>query len=150
MEPGEALPRVTVPNQEGEPVVFPEAGAEGYTLIYFYPKADTPGCTKQACSLRDAYTALQEAGVTVFGVSYDSPEAQKAFAAKYQLPFTLLADEKGELAEALGVPAREKKGNFFAARQAFLFQDAQLIWLDRKASTEQQAADVLAVLAEED
>lgn len=143
LETGSPLPAVSAPDQSGEII---ELGPDlsGYVLVYFYPKADTPGCTSQACSLRDAYAALEEAGVRVFGVSMDSVPEQRAFKEKYALPFTLIADADGQVVEAFGVPARGR----FAARQAFLFRDGRLVWRDLSASTARQAEDVLAVLAE--
>lgn len=69
---GDPIPAVTAEDQDGNPVKLAEAGGNGYTLVYFYPKALTPGCTAQACSLRDAYTDLQSKGVKVFGVSVDT------------------------------------------------------------------------------
>jgi peroxiredoxin Q/BCP len=123
-------------------VKLAESAAKGYVLVYFYPKADTPGCTKQACSLRDAYETITGKGVKVFGVSLDSVEAQKAFADKYKLPFTLLADKQGKVADAFGVPHLAG----FAKRQAFLFLDGKLVWRDLAAATDQQAADVLKVI----
>lgn len=140
---GSALPVVTQKNQDGQPVKLAEAGAAGFLLVYFYPKADTPGCTKQACSLRDAYAALTEKGVKIFGVSLDSVKAQKAFKDKYHLPFDLLADEDATVVTAFGVP----KTMGFAKRQAFLFKAGKLVWRDLAAATEQQAADVLKVVA---
>lgn len=139
---GAAMPAVACLDQAGKDVKLAEAAAKGYTLVYFYPKADTPGCTKQACSLRDAYAKITDKGVKVFGVSMDSVEAQKAFAEKYKLPFTLLADKEGKVADAFGVP--HVAG--FAKRQAFLFLDGKLVWRDLSASTDQQAADVIAVI----
>lgn len=73
-----------------------------WTLIYFYPKDDTPGCTKEACAIRDIYNDYERMGVSVFGVSKDTPESHKAFAEKYELPFTLLSDQTGEMIEAYG------------------------------------------------
>ena len=139
---GAAMPAVACLDQAGKDVKLAEAAAKGYTLVYFYPKADTPGCTKQACSLRDPYAKITDKGVKVFGVSMDSVEAQKAFAEKYKLPFTLLADKEGKVADAFGVP--HVAG--FAKRQAFLFLDGKLVWRDLSASTDQQAADVLAAI----
>jgi len=141
---GAALPAVTSKNQDGQEVKLAEAGAGGWTLVYFYPKADTPGCTKQACSLRDAYATLTEKKVKVFGVSMDDVAAQKAFQEKYKLPFPLLADKEAKVADAFGVP--HSMG--FAKRQAFLFKDSKLVWRDLEASTEQQAADVLKEIGE--
>jgi peroxiredoxin Q/BCP len=71
-------------------------------LVYFYPKDDTPGCTKQACGLRDNYSEFTKLGVKVFGVSKDSPESHKKFAEKYELPFTLLSDPTKEMITAYG------------------------------------------------
>lgn len=139
---GAALPPLSQKNQDDQSIKLAEAGATGYLLVYFYPKADTPGCTKQACSLRDSYAALTEKGVKILGVSTDSVKAQKAFKAKYKLPFDLLADEDGAVVTAFGVP----KTLGFAKRQAFLFKDGKLVWRDLSASTEQQAADVLKVV----
>lgn len=143
LDVGGALPAVTATDEAGSEVKLAEVAAAGWTLVYFYPKADTPGCTKQACSLRDSYAVLTEKKVRVFGVSLDDVAAQKAFKEKYKLPFTLLADKDGKVADAFGVP--HSMG--FAKRQAFLFKEGKLVWRDLAASTDQQAADVLAEIA---
>jgi len=142
IEVGAALPGATAKDQDGKEVKLAETGAQGWTLVYFYPKADTPGCTKQACSLRDSYAALTDKKVKVYGVSLDKAEDQKAFQEKYKLPFTLLADSDAKVADAFGVP--HSMG--FAKRQAFLFKDGKLVWRDLAAATDQQAADVLKEL----
>ena len=142
LDTGAALPAVTAKDQDGKEVKLAEEGAKGWTLVYFYPKADTPGCTKQACSLRDSYEALTQKGVRIYGTSMDTVEAQKAFKDKYKLPFTLLADKEAKVADAFGVPHAAG----FAKRQAFLFKDGKLVWRDLEASTDQQAADVLKEL----
>lgn len=141
---GAALPAQNVTLHTGETVDLAATGAEGYLLVYFYPKADTPGCTAQACSLRDAYAQLTKAGIKVFGVSMDDVAAQAAFHEEYNLPFPLVADPEGTLVEAFGVPKRWR----FASRQAYLFQDGQLVWRDLSASTKRQADDVLAFFAD--
>ncbi len=79
-----------------------------WVVLYFYPKDDTPGCTTEACSFRDDYSAYEKAGVTILGVSKDSPKSHAKFKAKYQLPFTLLADEEHKVAELYGVWGRKK------------------------------------------
>lgn len=142
METGAALPDVRQRNQDGQVVHLREVGATGWLLVYFYPKADTPGCTRQACSLRDAYADLTGRGVRVLGVSADGVGGQKAFREKYALPFNLLADEDGLVASGFGVPSVLG----YTKRQAFLFRDGKLVWKDLAASTDQQAADVTAVL----
>ena len=141
---GDPIPAVTTADQNGKAVNLAQAAKSGYTLVYFYPKAMTAGCTAQACSLRDAYATLQEKGVKIFGVSLDSVETQKQFEQKEHLPFELLSDTDRQVTSAFGVPLIK---NAFAARQAYLFKDGKLVWLDTKASTDKQAQDVLTVLA---
>jgi peroxiredoxin Q/BCP len=142
IELGTALPAVAAPNQDGKMVDLAAAGGKGWTLVYFYPKADTPGCTKQACSLRDAHEPLTAKGVTVYGVSADSVAAQKAFHTKYKLTFDVLADTDKKVMDAFGVP--HLMG--VAKREAYLFKDGKLVWRDTAAKTEGQAADVLAAM----
>lgn len=144
IELGTDLPAITALDQDGKSVALKAEGGSGYTLVYFYPKADTSGCTKQACSLRDAYTDLSKKGIRVYGVSGDDVASQKAFADKYNLPFRLLADPDAVVTTAFGVP---RKGAY-ASRQAFLFKDGKLVWRDLTASTSEQAADVLAAIEE--
>lgn len=140
---GDPAPSVSALNHDGQEVNLSEQYGAGYVMVYFYPKADTPGCTAQACSLRDSYEELsKKKGVKVFGVSTDSVKAQKAFKDKYNLPFTLLADTEKKVANAFGVSVTMG----FTSRQAFLIKDGKVVWLDRKASTKEQAADVLKVL----
>jgi peroxiredoxin Q/BCP len=135
-------PKLEATDQDGRPVQLAEVYSKGITLVYFYPKAGTPGCTKQACSLRDAYEELTKRGVHVIGVSTDKVASQKKFQEKQRLPFTLLADPDGALLKAFDV------GTFLgmASRQAFLIKDGKVIWHDKKASTSEQAADVIKVL----
>ncbi|TVP77299.1 MAG: peroxiredoxin [Puniceicoccaceae bacterium] len=135
---GSPAPQVQAVIDDGTSIDFGEALATGTTLVFFYPKAMTPGCTRQACSLRDAWDELSARDVRIFGVSSDAAETQAAFREKHNLPFTLLADTEGALADAFG------KGRW--SRQAYIFRDGVLIWRDLKASTSDQAADVLAAL----
>jgi peroxiredoxin Q/BCP len=138
---GQDAPKITATTQDGMLIDLGETYKKGLTLVYFYPKADTPGCTKEACSLRDSFAKLTEKGVTVIGVSMDKPEDQKAFKAKYKLPFTLVADEKGEVVKQFGVPM-VRLG--FASRQSFLVdKNGKIVWRDLEASTDKQAEDVL-------
>jgi thioredoxin-dependent peroxiredoxin len=142
---GDPIPDVTALDQDGNPVNLAVAGGDGYTLVYFYPKAMTPGCTAQACSLRDAYSDLQTKGVRIFGVSLDTVDSQKKFQEKEHLPFVLLSDREKKLTSAFGVPLIL---NSLATRQAYLFKDGKLVWLDTHAATDKQARDVLEVLAQ--
>lgn len=87
----------------------------GYVLVYFYPKDDTPGCTAEACAIRDAYGDFERAGVKVFGISADTAESHKQFAEKYQLPFSLLSDPTREVIVAYGA-----KGEPYNKRISYL------------------------------
>ena len=113
-------------------------------LVYFYPKADTGGCTKQGCSLRDNWDALTAKGIQVLGVSGDKPDAQKAFRDKNSFPFPLIADDDGKVAAAFGVPAL-KPGIY--KRTSFLVKGGKIVWnMTEKTTTETHAADVLKVV----
>jgi peroxiredoxin Q/BCP len=100
---GVRAPEFAVTAQDGHRVALSDLRGR-YVALYFYPKDDTPGCTKEACGFRDAATPLQEAGVVVLGVSEQDNASHTAFADKYHLPFPLLPDEHGEIAAAYHVP----------------------------------------------
>jgi peroxiredoxin Q/BCP len=102
LQAGDLAPDFTLPDQEGNPVSL--SGLRGKTVVlYFYPKADTPGCTTQACGVRDHQTDYAEAGAVVLGVSPDPVKRVAAFDKKYDLGFPLLADEDHQVAETYGV-----------------------------------------------
>lgn len=146
---GDAAPAVTAVTDAGEKIALADVyKKQPYTLVYFYPKADTPGCTKQGCSLRDGYEALTKKGVAVLGVSHDDVAAQKAFKDKYHLPFTLLADTDKTVINAFGVPTRvvPLMGEF-ASRSAYLIKDGKIVYTDYKGTTDKQAEAILAELA---
>ncbi len=140
---GAPAPDLAVTIENGEILNLADLYARGPLLIYFYPKADTPGCTRQACNLRDAFTGLEAAGLAVLGVSADNPEAQKRFREKYELPFHLATDQDKTLIGAFGVTSLGK----LAARQSFLVVDGKIAWRDLKAAPARQAEDALAALA---
>jgi peroxiredoxin Q/BCP len=143
---GASLPAVTGVTETGAPLDFSTL-SHGYTFVYFYPRAETSGCTAQGCSLRDAYDALQKRNVTVIGVSTDTAEKQKAFKDNHHFPFTLVADPDKKVITAFGIPTRSiPLMGEMASRQAFLFKDGKLIWRDLKAATKKQAEDVLKTL----
>ena len=100
---GAKLPAVTVNDQDSKPVDLAAAGGTGWTLVYFYPKADTPGCTKQACSLRDANTEIAARGAAILGVSAQGSDSHQRFSDKFNLNFRLLADTDLTVAKAYGV-----------------------------------------------
>ncbi|HBJ83420.1 MAG TPA: peroxiredoxin [Verrucomicrobiales bacterium] len=141
-------PAVSGINQDGATVNFADVYKKGPTVVFFYPKADTPGCTKQACSLRDAFADLTKDGVQVLGVSFDKPEAQKAFKDKFTLPYDLIADPEGKIVAAFKVEKMLKGALSLAKRSCFLVKDGKVVWQDYAASTDQQAADIKRVLGE--
>jgi peroxiredoxin Q/BCP len=98
---GDKAPNFKLSNQDEKNVNLAEFKGKKL-LLYFYPKADTPGCTKQACSVRDAKEQLADLGVDVIGISPDAPGKQKKFDAKYDLGFTLLSDQDNKVAQAYG------------------------------------------------
>jgi peroxiredoxin Q/BCP len=101
LEAGGSAPDFTLPDQDGNEVTLSELRGET-VVLYFYPRADTPGCTTQACGVRDRSGEYAAAGARVIGVSPDEPEALKKFAGKYDLGFTLLGDSDHAIADAYG------------------------------------------------
>ena len=146
---GDAAPAVSGLTDSGATLKFADVyQAQPYTLVYFYPKADTPGCTKQGCSLRDGYETLTKQGVAVIGVSHDDVAAQKKFKEKYHLPFTLIADTDKAVINAFGVPTKTIPVlGEFAHRSAYLIKDGKIIYTDYEGTTDKQAEAILAVLA---
>jgi peroxiredoxin Q/BCP len=111
---GDKAPVVEGKDQDGKTWKLSDYAGKKAVLLYFYPKDETPGCTKQACGLRDQMTDLQKENVEVVGVSFDSAESHKKFREKHNLNFTLLADTDGKIADAYGV----RRGNSNMARRA--------------------------------
>jgi thioredoxin-dependent peroxiredoxin len=139
---GSKAPVVTAINQDGAPVDFGEVYAKGTTLVYFYPKAGTPGCTAQACSLRDSFADLKGEGLQILGVSEDKAESQKNFQEQNKLPFPLIADSDGKVAAAFGVPTTMG----LAKRQSFIIKGGQIVWNSLQAKTAEHAQEVQAAL----
>ena len=146
VKPPYDAPAISSIDQDGKPINFADYYKKGITVVYFYPKADTPGCTKQGCSLRDAHADLTAKGVSVLGVSVDKPEANKKFQDKFHLPFPLVCDTDGKVLEAFKVSKIPVIG--LASRQCFVIKDGKVVWHDPKASTDKQADDIKEVLKE--
>ena len=139
---GDPAPAVTGITETGAPLAFADVyQKQPYTLVYFFPKADTLGCTKQGCSLRDAAADLTAKGVAVVGVSVDPVEKQKEFKEVNHFPFPLIADTDKVVVKAFG-----QAGTGMAAREAYLIdQHGKIVYKDEK-QTEKQAEMVLAYL----
>ena len=143
---GAPAPQISAIDQQGKTIQFSGIYAKGITLVYFFPKAGTPGCTAEACSLRDSYTSLHGKGLEIIGVSRDTTEAQKNFQDQYKLPFTLIADTDGKVAEAFGVPMMMKGIIPLASRQSFIVKDGKIAWTSLKAQTKGSASEVQKAL----
>ena len=150
-EPGEEAPDFELQNQDGEPLRLSSLrGAP--VVLYFYPKADTPGCTTQACGIRDRRSDYDAAGAVVLGVSPDDPKQLRRFADKHGLGFTLLADSEHEVAEAYGVWAEKSMyGRTFWGnlRATFVIDPGgRIATVMPKVSPKTHDDEVLAALAE--
>lgn len=112
-------------------------------VLYFYPKDNTPGCTKEACSFRDGYSTLQEAGIVILGISFDSPESHRKFKEKQKLPFILLSDEKKDVAEAYGASGG-LFGSLAAKRYTYLIDEhGRIAHIFKKVDVKNHAEEVL-------
>lgn len=101
LRPGDPPPPLTLTDPQGRSVSLPDFSGK-HVVLYFYPADDTPGCTKEACSFRDAWAELQALGAVVLGVSGDDADSHRRFAEKYRLPFTLLSDPSHDVMRAYG------------------------------------------------
>ena len=114
---GDKAPLIEGKDQDGKTWKLADAVGKKVVLLYFYPKDDTPGCTKEACGFRDQISDLKKEDVEVIGVSFDSPESHQKFISKFSLNFPLLADTDGKIADAYGV---RMSGRNMARRVSFL------------------------------
>ncbi|MCC3159839.1 thioredoxin-dependent thiol peroxidase [Hymenobacter sp. 15J16-1T3B] len=146
LNPGDPAPDFTAQDQSGQTRRLADYRGQRVAL-YFYPKDDTPGCTAQACSLRDGETQLKAAGIQVLGVSPDDVASHQKFADKFELPFPLLADPERQLAEAYGVWQEKKNyGRTYwgVARTTFLIDAAGRVErIIRRPDTKNHAEQLL-------
>ncbi|ACO32085.1 MULTISPECIES: thioredoxin-dependent thiol peroxidase [Acidobacterium] len=151
MELHEKVANFTLQNEEGETVNLTDyAGTP--VILFFYPRADTPGCTIEACGFRDHFKKLQKEGVVVLGISRDTPKAQKKFKEKYDLPYTLLADVDETVCNQFGVLKDKnmygKKVKGIERTTFVIGADQTLVKIFPKVKPEGHAEEVLAALKE--
>ena len=146
---GELAPSFTTTATDGSTIRLGDFAGK-WVVLYFYPKDDTPGCTKEACGFRDVYAQLQKKGAVVLGVSADSANSHAKFTEKFHLPFPLLADETREIVQAYGVWGEKTfmgRKYFGIHRVTFLIgQDGRVKAVWPKVKPEEHAAEVLAAL----
>jgi thioredoxin-dependent peroxiredoxin len=151
IQPGETAPDFELPDEDGNPVRLSDLRG-GPVVLYFYPKADTPGCTTQACGVRDHLPSYDEAGARVIGISPDPVDAVKKFHDKQALNFTLLADEDHSVCEAYGVWGEKSmygKKYMGATRATFILDDSgTVVHVIPKVSPKTHDDEVLAALNE--
>lgn len=137
---GQPAPDFTGTDQAGKQVHL--AALKGKpVVVYFYPKDETPGCTKEACAFRDAWNDLAKKGVVLIGISADTAQSHKAFAEHHKLPFTLVSDPKGEIAAKFGVPFE----NGYDKRQSFVIgADGNVKKIYRQVDVSHHAAEISA------
>lgn len=141
---GDAAPVVSALTDSGETLNLGDVYAKNtYTVVWFYPKALTGGCTKQGCSLRDASAELTKRGAAVIGVSTDSVEKQKEFKQTNNFPFPLFADTDKKVVKAFG-----QSGLVMASRECYVIKDGKIVYKDAGV-TDKQADNVLAFLDSE-
>lgn len=146
LKQGDKVPNFTVNNQDGEPISLSDYKGKKL-VVFFYPKASTPGCTAEACNLTDNYKLLQEKGFEILGVSADSEKRQTNFKNKYKFPFPLLADEEKEVINAFGVWGEKKfMGKTYDGihRKTFLVDENGVVaHVIDKVKTKDHAAQIL-------
>lgn len=146
LEIGSKIPDLTGKDKDGKSIPLREY-SDKYLVIYFYPKDDTPGCTAQACSIRDMHQALLSKEIIVLGISADAENAHAKFSNKFQLPFTLISDTEKSIINAFGVwgPKKFMGRNYEGIhRTTFLFDKSGiLIHIITKPDTKQHAQEIL-------
>jgi peroxiredoxin Q/BCP len=147
---GEPAPTFTLPSDSGEDISL-ESFRGKPVVLYFYPKDDTPGCTAQACGIRDVWGELERTGAIVLGVSPDEPSKHVKFREKYDLPFTLLSDTEHTVAEAYGTWVEKSmygKTYMGMERSTFVIDaDGNVAKIMRKVKPDEHADAVLGALA---
>jgi peroxiredoxin Q/BCP len=148
---GDIAPNFTAKDQDGKEVKLSDYKGKR-VVLYFYPKDDTPGCTKQACSLRDSFAEFEEKGIKIFGVSTDTKKSHQKFISKYALPFDLLADTEKEIVNLYGVYGEKMnygKKYMGINRTTFLIDEAgKIAKIFKKVKVDEHADEVLEAFGE--
>ncbi|MDB2238026.1 peroxiredoxin [Halorubrum ezzemoulense] len=146
LEPGDDAPAITLTDHRGETATV-DPTAAGHTVVYFYPRADTPGCTAEACGFRDEWDAFEDADIAVVGISDDPVEDLEPFAEEYDLPFTLLSDPDGAVSNAYDSYGEKSMfGNTFDGvfRNTYVIDDEGTVVLAYEGvSPEDHAVEIL-------
>jgi thioredoxin-dependent peroxiredoxin len=146
LKEGDDAPDFSTRDAEGKDVKLSDFRGRK-VVLYFYPKDDTPGCTKEACSFRDAFSEYEAQGIKVLGVSLDDEASHRAFASKYELPFTLLSDTDHSVSDAYGVYGEQRWGDrtyMGVARKTFLIdEEGKIRKVFDKVNVEQHAGEVM-------
>lgn len=143
LKAGDMAPDFTAPLTDGSAFTLSKSLDKAPIVLYFYPKDFTPGCTKEACALRDAFPRFQDYKAMILGVSYDSVQKHKEFTEKHKLPFPLASDSDKKVAKAFGVD-----GLLFAQRATFIVgKDQTILWANPKVDPSTHSAELEAALA---
>ncbi len=148
---GDSAPDFAATNQNGETVKLSDFTGKR-VVLYFYPKDDTPGCTKQACSLRDSFAVFEAKGIKIFGISTDDEKSHRKFIEKYSLPFDLLYDSDKEIVNLYGVYGEKTnygKKYMGVNRTTFLIDETgKIVKIFKKVKVEEHADEVLSAFGE--
>jgi peroxiredoxin Q/BCP len=151
LKDNDKAPEFTLPDQDGKEIVLKNYRGQ-YVVLYFYPRADTPGCTIESCEFRDSYKKIEKVNAVVLGISPDTSKAQKKFEEKFSLPFTLLADADKKVCNLYGVMQEKNmygKKVMGVARTTFIIgPNGKIKHIFEKVKPEGHAEEVLAYLKE--
>jgi peroxiredoxin Q/BCP len=140
---GDPAPDFTAAASDGREVHLKSLIGQSPIVLYFYPKDDTPGCTREACGIRDRFAVFRKLNAIVFGISYDSIESHKRFIEEYRLPFTLLSDADKNIAKLYNA-----QGRFSAKRMTYVIdQSGKIAWINPSVDPSTHSAELEAVLA---
>jgi len=139
---GQTAPDFSATASDGSVFQLQKAVGQGPIVLYFYPKNDTPGCTKEACGLRDSFAAFRKLNAQVYGISYDTIDSHKEFIEKYRLPFALLSDSDKKISELY-----DAKGLFGPKRKTYVIDNnGKIAWINPSVSPATHAAELQDVL----